>query len=409
MQPRGEVAITGMGLLTPAGLDEDTIWKVMTAGRSLARTDEELAGLPVDIACRVPDFEPAYELGGRLTRRLDRFMHLGLVAARRAVTDAGLATADVGPDRVGVILGVGSNSVQQYPKEFQHLREGRAREVSPLTVPRSVPNMAAAEVAMDLVAHGPNFVVSSACASGSTALGVAREMLLAGACDVVLAGGAESGRTPMTAACFHQLRALSRNTEHPELACRPFDTHRDGFVLGEGAAVLVLERAEHARARSVRPRAFLRGYGASADAYSSVAPHPGGDGATLAVRRALDDAGCVPGDVGHISAHGTATRLGDAAEVRTLLRVFGANAPPATAAKSVVGHALGAAGAIEAALTVLALEYEEVPPTANLTLQDPGGELDVVATRPRALSSDVALSTSFAFGGQNTALVLTAP
>ncbi|MFF4369467.1 beta-ketoacyl-[acyl-carrier-protein] synthase family protein [Streptomyces sp. NPDC001594] len=409
MTGRGEVAVTGLGLVTPAGQDAESIWKTMAAGRSLARKDPDLAGLPVDIACSVQDLDPVSELGIRLASRLDRFAHLGLIAARRALNDARLSLPGCRPERVGVVLGVGSNSLQTYVKEFTRLGEGRATSLSPLGLPRSVPNMVAGEIAIDTGACGPNFTVSSACASGATAIGVARDLLLASACDIVLTGGSESARSRMTAASFAQMRALSTRTEPPELACRPFDTDRDGFVLGEGAAVLVLEHPDHARARGATVRAWLRGYGASADAHHPTSPHPQGAGAEQAIRQALTDAGCTPGDVGHVNAHGTATRAGDAAEALALLRVFNGAPPPVTASKSIIGHALGAAGAIEAALTVLALERQEVPPTANLVQQDTGREMDIVTVRPRPVNADLALSTSCGFGGQNAALVLAAP
>jgi 3-oxoacyl-[acyl-carrier-protein] synthase II len=408
MPRRDDVAVTGIGLLTPAGCDAETNWKTLTVGRSVAVTDPELAGLPVDMSCRVPSFDAAAELGPRLAHRLDRFAHLGVVAARRAVDDAGLKMSDCRSERVGVILGVGSNSLVTYVREFTRLGEGRPRNVSPLALPRSVPNMVAGEIAIDLGARGPNFTVSSACASGATALGVARALLLGDGCDVVLAGGTESG-SRMTAACFAQMRALSTRTDRPALASRPFDRERDGFVLGEGAAVLVLERPDHARARGATIRALLCGYGASADACHPTAPHPEGAGAEQAVRQALADAGREPHHIGHVNAHGTSTQVGDAAEARALRRVFGAAQPVVTAVKSVIGHSLGAAGAIEAALTVLALERQEVPPTANLGDQDPGPELDIVTARPRPVTFDHALSTSLGFGGQNAALVFAHP
>lgn len=405
---RGEVAVTGLGMVTAAGDDPETVWKTLGAGLSLARVHPEFEGLPVDIACCAVGFDPAAELGNRLTRRLDRFAHLGLAATRRAFADAGLQRGQRHGERTGVVLGVGSNSLHTYMAEFTRLAQSRARGVSPLALPRSVPSMVAGEVALDLGVHGPNFTVSSACASGSTALGTARDLLLSGACDIVLAGGCEAA-SPMTATCFAQMRALSTRTDRPELACRPFDCDRDGFVIGEGAAVLVLERADHARARGARPRAWLRGYGASADAHHPTAPHPQGEGVERAVLRALADAGASPADIGHVNAHGTATSLGDAAEARMLLRVFGGNPPPVTAVKSVIGHAMGAAGAIEAACTVLALVHQEVTPTANLSRQDPGLEIDLVTAGIRPVAFDLALSTSSGFGGQNAALVFAAP
>lgn len=406
MQARGPAVITGIGLVTPGGCDPEVNWKAVAAGRSLAATDPELAGLPVDISCAVRDFDPAVEFGPRLTRRLDPFAHFGLAAARRAVQDAGLTLTGALAPRVGVVFGVGGNSLHTYAKEFGTLGEGRPTAVSPLAVPRSVPNMVAGEVACDLGVQGPNFVVSSACASGAQALAVARDLLLGGACDVVIAGGSESGRAPMTAACFARMRALSTRTDAPERACRPFDSARDGFVLGEGGAALILESPRFAHARGARERALLLGAGSSADARHPTSPHPEGAGAELAVRQALADAGCSPHDLGHINTHGTSTPVGDAAEARALLRLFDGTPPPATATKGVMGHALGASGAIEAVLTVLALERQEVPPTANLTRQDADHGLDLVAGRPRECAFDLALSTSFGFGGQNAALVL---
>lgn len=406
---RSEVAVTGIGLVTPAGSDADSVWKTLSAGRSLATPDADLTGLPVAFSCRVADFDAAAELGARRARRLDRFAHLALAAARWAMADAGLEPTGRLAQRVGVVLGVGSNSLETYPKEFGRLGEDRPTAVSPLALPRSVPNMVAGEVAMDLGVGGANFTVASACASGTTALGVARDLLLAGTCDVVLAGGSESARSRMTATCFHQMRALSRRCDQPERASRPFDADRDGFVLAEGAAVLVLERREHARGRGAGVRALVRGFGASADAHHPTAPHPQGLGAEEAIRAALADAGCHLDDIGHINAHGTSTPVGDAVEAGLYLRLYNGTPPAVTAPKSIVGHALGAAGAIEAALTVLALERQQVPPTANLVRQDAGRELDVVTHRPRGLAGQAALTTSFGFGGQNAALILTTP
>ncbi|MFE3517553.1 beta-ketoacyl-[acyl-carrier-protein] synthase family protein [Streptomyces sp. NPDC059166] len=406
---RAEIAVTGIGLLTPAGNDDDSVWKRLSAARCLASPDPELQGLPVAFSCRVDGFDPAGELGARKARRTDRFTHLAIAAARRSLADAGLEPTPRLAARVGVVLGVSSNSLDTYPHEFGRLGENRGHTVSPLALPRSVPNMVAGEVAMDLGVQGANFTVSSACASGATAIGVARDLLLGGSCDVVLAGGSESARSPMNATCFHQLRALSRRADRPDLASRPFDTDRDGFVLAEGAAVLVLERREHARDRGARVRALLRGFGASADAHHPTAPHPRGRGAEQAVRAALADAGCVPGDMHHINAHGTSTPTGDAVEAALYLRVYSGTPPPVTAPKSVIGHTIGAAGAIEAALTVLALERQQIPPTANLRRQDSGRELDIVTRRPRPVPMQAGLSTSFGFGGQNAALVITVP
>ncbi|MFH8485197.1 beta-ketoacyl-[acyl-carrier-protein] synthase family protein [Streptomyces longisporoflavus] len=403
-----EIAVTGLGLVTPAGHTVEANWTALCRGRSLAATDPDLAGLPVDFSCRVTDFDAEAELGRASARRGDRFIQFALVAARRAVADAGLDPHTWEAERVGVVLGVGSNSLSTYVTEFGHLGAGRPDRVSPLALPRSVPSMAAGEVAIDLGVRGPNFTTASACASGATAIGVARDLLRSGICDVVLAGGSESARSRMTATCFTRMRALSRRTAEPALASRPFDAQRDGFVLGEGAGILVLERAGAAGARRAPVLALLRGYGAGADAHHPIAPHPQGDGAVRAIRTALADAGCGPGNVGHVNAHGTSTPLNDAAEARALVRVFGDDGPPVTASKGVIGHALGAAGAIQAAYTVLALRHAAVPPVANFEGQDGDHKLDIVAGQPRPTRAEAGLSCSFGFGGQNAVLLFTA-
>ncbi|MFD4630568.1 beta-ketoacyl-[acyl-carrier-protein] synthase family protein [Streptomyces sp. NPDC058284] len=403
-----EIAVTGLGLVTPAGHTAEANWAVLCRGRSLAATDPGLAGLPVDFSCRVTDFDAETELGRASARRGDRFIQFALVAARRAVADARLDRRTWEAERVGVVLGVGSNSLSTYVTEFGHLGAGRPERVSPLALPRSVPSMAAGEVAIDLGVRGPNFTTASACASGATAIGVARDLLRSGTCDIVLAGGSESARSRMTATCFTRMRALSRRKAEPALASRPFDAQRDGFVLGEGAGILVLERACAARARRAPVLALLRGYGAGADAHHPIAPHPQGDGAVRAVRTALADAACGPMDVGHVNAHGTSTPLNDAAEARALVRVFGDDGPPVTASKGVIGHALGAAGAIQAAYTVLALRHAAVPPVANFEGQDGDHKLDIVAGRPRPTRGDAGISCSFGFGGQNAVLLFTA-
>ncbi|RKN04880.1 beta-ketoacyl-[acyl-carrier-protein] synthase family protein [Streptomyces radicis] len=402
------VAVTGIGMLTPAGNTPEETWTGLCRGRSLARRDPVLAGLPVDISCRVEGFDAVAAHGRVTARRLDRFAHLALAAARGAVADAKLDPATWSGERVAVILGVGSNSLETYAEEFARLAAGRPAAVSPMALPRSVPNMVAGTVAIDLNARGPGFTVASACASGATAIGVARDLLLAGACDIAVAGGSESGRARMTATCFARMGALSRRTAEPEAAARPFDVERDGFVLAEGAAALVLERQDHALRRGAQARALLRGYAATSDAHHPVAPDPEGAGAERALRAALSDAGCAPRDIGQITAHGTSTPAGDAAEALALLRAFDGAPPPVTAPKGALGHCLGAAGAIGAALTVLALERQEIPPTANLRAQDPALALDVVTGhRPRPAPVEAAVSNAFGFGGQNAVLVLT--
>jgi 3-oxoacyl-[acyl-carrier-protein] synthase II len=400
-----EIAVTGLGSVSAAGIGVDALWQALTAGISLAATDPALAGLPVDFSCRVPDFDADAVLGRRLAFRLDRFTHLALVASREATADAGLSPAVWDAARVAVVLGVGTSSAERYPTFFDHLSRGRLQGISPLTVPRSVPNMVAAEVAMDIGATGPNFTTASACASGTTAIGVARDLLRSGTCDVAVTGGSESGCTRAGSASFWRMGSLSERTSEPALASRPFDADRDGFVLSEGAGVLVMERSADAAARGARIRGYVSGYGASADAYHFTAPNPEGAGAAHAINVALRDAGLQPHDVGHVNTHGTSTPLNDLAEAAALRKVF-TTPPPVTSSKGVLGHALGAAGALEAIATLLTLERQLIPPTANFGRQDAAIDLDVVARNPRPVRMAAAVSNSFGFGGQNAVLVL---
>ncbi|MCS0636689.1 beta-ketoacyl-[acyl-carrier-protein] synthase family protein [Streptomyces sp. LP05-1] len=398
-------AVTGMGLLTPAGTGARALWECLCRAESTAAHDPALAGMPVDFSCRVPDFDPA---GLRnIAWRTNRFIQLAVAAARMAVTDSGLAPGGWDAPRVGVVMGVGTAGMEHWPGEAEKLLHGRLRAVSPLALPRSIPNMAAGEIALDLGVTGPNLSVSTACASGATALGVAKDLLASGRCDVVLAGGAESPRaSQMAAVCFARMSVLSRGRHGPSGASRPFDADRDGFVLGEGAAVLVLESAEHARGRRAAVRAWLSGYGASADAHHPTTPDPRGGGASAAIGAALAEAGLRPCDIDHVNAHGSSTELNDLYEARALCRIF-AEPPPVTANKGSLGHGIGAAGAIEAACAVLTLQHQLLPPVANFTRLDPRIDLDVVAGTPRRRTVRAVLSNSFGFGGQNAALVLT--
>lgn len=400
------VAVTGLGLVTPAGIGVEASWAGLLAGRSAAAPDPELEGIPVSFSCRVPGFDAEAQVGRKGARRLDRFVQLAVVAAREAVADAGLDSAQWDGARVGVILGCGMGGATTWEQQHRRMIELGADKVSPLLIPMLAPNMAAGQLAIEFGATGPNLAVATACASGATAIGVARDLLRSGACDIVLAGGTEAGVTPLSVAAFAQMGALSRNL-NPARASRPFDVDRDGFVAAEAAGVLVLERTEDAAARGARVHALLAGYGASADAFHVTAPDPDGAGAERAIRAALADAELDPSDVEHVNAHGTSTPLNDVAEAKTLHRVLGDRAV-VTSTKGVTGHALGAAGAIEAAFTVLTVERGVIPPTANLEKLDPEVPLDVVADSPREQQVRVALSDSFGFGGQNAVLAVVA-
>ncbi|MEU5286278.1 beta-ketoacyl-[acyl-carrier-protein] synthase family protein [Streptomyces sp. CA-278952] len=397
------IAVTGVGLVTPAGADEHSFWERLCSGHSTARRCEELAGLPVDFACPVDGIDLDEAVGGRSVWRMARFVKLALVAARQAVADAGLDPARWDGSRVGVVLGVGVGGVSVLVDNAAKLAASGPEAVSPLLVPMMIPNAAAGEVAIALKAGGPSLAPATACASGATAVAVARDLLLGGSCDVVVAGGAESVLTPLVVTAFARMGALSTRTGDPAGASRPFAADRDGFVIGEGAAMLVLERESAARARGRRPRALLTGAGSSTDAHHPTAPAPDGYGAQRAVQAALDQAGWAPSDVDHINAHGTSTPLNDAMETALISRLF-PHRPPVTAPKGVVGHTLAAAGAIEAVATVLTLERCAIPPIANLDAFPDAFPLDCVTKEPRQQRVETALSHSFGFGGHNVAL-----
>ncbi|MFJ6737394.1 beta-ketoacyl-[acyl-carrier-protein] synthase family protein [Streptomyces sp. NPDC091279] len=407
MTSRADLAVTGLGLVTPAGVGVERNWAAIRAARSTAAAlDPLLAELPVPFSCRVPGFDPEALLGGRRAHRLDRFVQFALVAAAEAVSDAGLDPAAWDGARVGVVLGNASGGTQTFEEQHTVLLEQKPQRVTPLLLAMYLPNMLAGQVAMEFGATGPNLVVATACASGSTAIATACDLLTLGRCDVVLTGGSEALITPLVMAGFARMGALSRRSDDPGGASRPFDAERDGFVAGEGAGLLVLERTADARARGARVRARITGHGSTADAHHITAPHPEGHGLEQAMRRALAEADAGPEDVGYVNAHGTSTPLNDLAEARTLRRVL-PHGPLVSSTKGVTGHLLGAAGAIEAAYTVLAVEHGVVPPTANLTAPDPEIDLALPTTgTPHRIG--LALSNSMGFGGQNTVLAVSA-
>ena len=424
-----EVVITGLGLVTPAGLDVASTWERVVAGKAAAAPDEVLseAGLPVTLSCRVPRFDPDEELGRGTSRRLDPFTWLALLAAREAIGHAGLAAGtddathagdadglslDVGVvdrDRVGVLVGSGIGGADTWSSEFPNFLERGPDKVSPMFVPRMLSNTAAGSIAIRSGARGPNLTVNTACAAGASAIHVARDLIRAGAADVVIAGGAEAGIMPLSVAAFARMGALSTNPD-AMTASRPFDVDRDGFVMGEGAGMMVLESAEHAAARGAAVLGRVAGAGASADAHHVTAPPEDGAGAVMAIRRALEEAGVDASDLTHVNTHGTSTPLNDAAEARALRTVLGdgLDEVPLTSTKGVLGHLLGATGAVEAILALLALREGVIPPTAGTTTVDPSCDVDVVTGTARPLPDrPAALSNSFGFGGQNATLVLT--
>jgi len=403
------VVVTGIGLVTPLGCGTAQNWEAATAGRSgiVAITRFDATPLPSRVAGEVRGFEADRFLERKEQRRTDLFTQYALVASQLALDDAGLTPPLAHPERVGVIVGTGIGGIQTLEDSIPAFLERDVRRVSPFFVPRLIPNMAASHVALRFGARGPSYATSSACASGAHAIGDALALLREGGQDIVLAGGAEAPLCLMGFMGFAAMRALSTSfNEQPQRASRPFDVDRDGFVMAEGAGILVLETLEHARARGARPAVEIVGYGATCDAHHLTQPEPDGAGAAGSMRLALADAGLAPADVDYVNAHGTGTALNDVVETHAIKDVFGVHAArlAVSSTKSMTGHLLGAAGAIEAAYTVLALAHAVAPPTINLDRVDPACDLDYVPHRARPLAMRAALSNSFGFGGTNACL-----
>jgi 3-oxoacyl-[acyl-carrier-protein] synthase II len=409
---RRRVAITGLGAVTPLGLTWRESWEACREGRSgVGRiTLFDASDLPVTIAAEVKGFDPVAHLGRKEARRTSRVIQFAIVAAREAVADAGLDVAAEAED-IGVVIGSGVGGLDVVEEASLVAHQQGWRRVSPFTVPNLIPDMPAGMVAIDLGAKGPNFCVVSACATGAHAIGEAAEMIRRGDAVAVLAGGTEAGITRVGIAAFAVTQALSRRNDEPERASRPFDRDRDGFVTAEGATVLVLEDWDHARSRGARIYAELVGYGATADANHITQPDPDGAGAIRCIRRALARAGRRPDEVGYINAHGTGTPLNDVSETRAFKAVFGEAAYriPVSSTKSMTGHLLGAAGAFETMVCVLAMYDKYIPPTINLDDPDPECDLDYVPHVGRAASPRLALNTSFGFGGHNACLAIALP
>jgi 3-oxoacyl-[acyl-carrier-protein] synthase II len=371
-------------------------------------THFDASGLKTRFAGEVKGFDAQAAFGRKRARRMDRVAHLALEAANQALDDANFSTGDIDLEAVGVVLGVGLGNLASTLEGIASFNERGARWLSPFFVPMMLADSPAAMISITHGFRGPNMAVVTACAAGTNALGEAAEMIQRGAADIMLAGGSEAPILPIVIAGFNATGALSTHNENPSQASRPFDAERDGFVSSEGAAILVLEELSHAQARDARIYAELLGYGTSADAYHISAPHENGAGAVKAIKTALDDARLSPSDVGYINAHGTGTRLNDKSETAAIKKVFGehAHAIPISSTKSIHGHLLGASGALEALISIKALNAGMIPPTINYSSQDPECDLDYVPNHFREKSVDVMLSNSFGFGGHNAALLL---
>jgi 3-oxoacyl-[acyl-carrier-protein] synthase II len=386
------------------------MWESITAGRSGVGpiTAFDASAYPVRFAACVDDWDPTPWIDTKEARRLSRFQQFALASALMAVEDAGLEIDETNADRVGVIVGSGIGGLATMEEQKAVLDAKGPGRVSPFLVPMMIVDLAAGHISIRLGAKGINYAPVSACATGTHSIGEAGEAIRRGDADVVIAGGFDCGVTPLGLAGFSAARSLSTRNDDPQGASRPFDADRDGFVMGEGGAVLVLEELEHARSRGARIYGELAGYGASADAYHLTAPDPSGDGARRAMQQALDSAGVSPSAVDYINAHGTSTGLGDAAETGAIKQVFGADAPPVSSTKSMTGHLLGGAGSLEAAICLLAMRYGVLPPTINYTTPDPECDLDYVPNIAREAVLRSALSNSFGFGGHNATLLFTA-
>ncbi len=403
---RPRVVVTGIGLKTPAGNDVDTFWSRLLAGVSAAAPIRNIAagGLPVRFACEVPDFDQAPYYGPKEARRLDRVTHLGLAAAVDALEDAGDVRTD--PARCAVIAGTGVGGLATLEEQERVYHDKGPARVSPFFVPMMMANRTAGEIAMRFGWTGVNLCISTACAAGAHGIGEGARLVRDGSADVVLAGGTEAAITEICMAAFARMGALSGRNDDPARASRPFDADRDGFVMGEGAGFVVMERLDRALARDAHRYAEVVGYGRNDDAHHVTAPSPGGAGATACMQLALEDAGLAPSAIGHVNAHGTSTPLNDAAEAEAIRKVFGDDGPPVTSVKGVIGHTIGAAGAIEAIAGVLSIRDGVVPPTANHERRGDDIEIDVVAGAPREIGPLPFLSNSFGFGGHNASLII---
>jgi 3-oxoacyl-[acyl-carrier-protein] synthase II len=404
------VVVTGMGAITPLGIGVEPTWEAMRSGRSgIAKiTLFDASAFSSQIAGEVRAFDPTAWLEPGEVRHTDRFVQFAVGASTIAVDDARLDFDKVDRDRVGVLIGSGIGGTWTWEEQHRNLLEKGPRRISPFFIPMLITDMASGQVAMRYGARGPNTAVTTACATSAHAIGDAAEIIRRGAADTMIAGGAEAAVSPLSLGGFCAMRALSRRNDEPERASRPFDRDRDGFVMAEGAGIVVLENLEHARRRDAPIRGEVVGYGMSADAYHVTQPQPDGDGMALAMDAALRHAGLRPDEVDYINAHGTATPVGDPAETRAIKSVFGdhARAVAISSTKSVTGHPLGAAGAVEAIACLCAMRDAIAPPTINLDDPDPECDLDYVPNEAREIEVRTAMTNSFGFGGHNATLIL---
>jgi 3-oxoacyl-[acyl-carrier-protein] synthase II len=413
MNHNQRVFVTGIGMVTPLGLDTASTWAGLIQGQSgidfITTFDTE--GFETCFAAEVKGFDPETYLDRKEARRMDRFAQFAVVAAQEACWQAGISPETLDPYRTGVVVGSGIGGILTLSQQFEVLSNKGPKRVTPFLIPMMLGDMASAQVSMVTGAMGANYCVVSSCSSGADALGQGWEMIRRGQADVVLAGGGEAPITPIAVAGFNSCRALSRFNQDPKRASRPFDRERDGFVIGEGSAVLVLESEEKVGQRGVTPLAELKGYGATSDAYHLTEPNPTGQSAANAMLMALRSAGIDAPEIGYLNAHGTSTPLNDWQETKAIKLALGEEAyrVPISSTKSMTGHLLGAGGALEAAVCVLAVQHSIMPPTINLVDPDPECDLDYTPLKARCREINIAMSNSFGFGGHNSVLVFAKP
>ncbi|MBA7622923.1 3-oxoacyl-[acyl-carrier-protein] synthase 2 [subsurface metagenome] len=403
------VVVTGIGVICPLGLNTTETWEALAAGRSgvdrITLFDTE--GFETKIAGEVKGFEATNYMNPKEARRNDRFSQMAVAAGLEATKQANLKIDDSNKDDIGIIIGSGIGGLTTLFEQTKVLLEKGPDRVSPFLIPMMMPNIASAQASITLGARGPNLCTTSACSSGSDAVGIAYETIKRGDAKAMISGGSEAIINPVGVSAFNALKAISTRNDEPQLASRPFDAERDGFVIGEGACVLILENLTYAKKRGVKILAEMMAYGTSADAYHITAPLETGEGAAMAVQRALDKAGIKPDEIDYINAHGTSTMLNDKMETKSIKSVFGdyAYKIPVSSTKSMMGHLVGSAGAVEAAICIMAIRNGVIPPTINLTHPDPECDLDYVPNTARQAKVVTALSNSFGFGGHNSVLI----
>ena len=405
------VVVTGMGAITPVGNDVATTWQALLDGKSGAGpiTHFDASGFPVRFACEVKGFDPLQYMEKKEAKRADQFTQYAVAAARQAMTHAGLAERNgQDPDRIGVIVGSGIGGLKIFEEQHDVYRQRGPGKISPFFIPMFISDIAAGIVSMQFNAKGPNYATVSACATSAHAIGDAYRTIQYGDADVMITGGAEATVTPMAIGGFANMKALSERNDSPETASRPFDATRDGFVMGEGSGIVILEELEHARSRGATIHAEIVGYGATGDAYHLTAPAPNGEGAQRAMKRALNDASLRPYEIQYINAHGTSTPANDLNETAAIKAVFGdcAKSVNVSSTKSATGHMLGAAGAVEFVICTLVVGQGIIPPTINYETADPECDLNYTPNKPVNRDVTAALSNSFGFGGHNTTLAI---